>query len=66
MEWNIQVDSRIWSHLVEWKHDFLNNATFSDVTHALTYSAFIKVHKISCQKIAASILVFKLWVLKPF
>jgi hypothetical protein len=41
MELNIHVDSRIRSHPVKWKYDFLNNATFSDVTHAVKYSAFI-------------------------
>jgi hypothetical protein len=60
MEWNIQVDSRIRSHRVKRKYHFLNYATFSDVTHVVQCSASIKVYKISCQKTAATILVFKL------
>lgn len=60
MQWNIQVDNRSRSHPVKQKCDFLNNATFSDVTHAVKYSAFNKVHIITCQKIAVSILVYRL------
>jgi len=47
MEWNIQVESRIRSHPVKLKYDFSNNATFSDVTHAVSShlsSKYIKYH----------------------
>ena len=64
MDCNMKIDSRIWSPSLQWKKCSLNAAVFSHVTHPVSYLAFIKVYPVWCYNIAASILVYKLWVLR--
>ena len=44
----IKVSCRIKSHSYNENKIFLNNALFSNVTHLVTYSSFIKIYTISC------------------